>query len=155
MSHSWSLREYREGDEYAIVEMLKRALSGWLNHPNAMEYWRWKYRRNPAGSSIVWLAEHNNRVIGHYGVIPVRMKLGNSYIKGSSSCDGATHPKYQGRGVFSSVATRCYLDVAEHNIPITFGCAKINFGPTYKRYEWRGHVCVMTDMIECWIGSLC
>lgn len=148
MSFFWNLREYRDGDEHAIVELLKTTLLGWRSCAHAVEYWRWKYWRNPAGSPVIWLAEHNNRVIGHYGIIPVRMKVGNSYVNGSVSCDGAVHPTYQGKGIFSSIVNRCYLDVAKKGIPLTYMFPRVRLGPTYKRFEWRGHICFLVNMIK-------
>ncbi len=144
MGSSWNLRKYRDGDEQAIVELLNIAFGRW----HSLEYWRWRYKKNPAGSPIIWLAEHDNKIIGHFAVIPIRMKVGNAYMTASMSVNAATHPQYQGKGVFSSIVNRCYLDVAENDIPLTYGTANIRLGPTYKRYEWRGHICFMVPMIK-------
>ena len=144
MSVSWNLRKYKDGDEQKIFELLKTAFGGW----HSLEYWKWWYKKNPAGSPIVWLAEHDKKIIGHYGIIPMRMKVGNTYMTGSFSCNAATHPKHQGKGVFSSIVNRCYLDAAENNIPFTYGFANTNLGPTYKRYEWRGHICFMDHLVK-------
>ena len=141
---SWKIRKYRVGDEQAIVELLNIAFPRW----HSLEYWKWKYKRNPAGSPVIWLAEHDNKIVGHYGIIPVRMKVGNTYLTGSFACDAATHPKYQGRGVFSSIVNRCYADAAQNDLPMTYGFARYQLGPTYKRYEWRGHICYMIHMIK-------
>jgi len=139
MGLSWHLRKYRDGDEQAIVELLNIAFGRWHN----LEYWKWRYKKNPAGSPIIWLAEHDSKIIGHCAVIPIRMKVGNTYITGSFNRNAATHPEYQGKGVFSSIINRCYQDAAEKDIPLTYGFANINLGPTYKRYEWRGHICFL------------
>jgi len=145
---SWNLRKYRHGDEQEIVELLNTAFAPTRGKWAGLEHWKWKYRKNPAGSPIIWVAEHNNKIIGHYSIIPIRMKVGNTYLTGSFAAVAATHPKYQGKGVFSSVANRCYLDAAENGIPITYGFANVNLGPTYKRYEWRGHISFMDSMME-------
>lgn len=144
MGFSWNLRKYQNGDERSIVELLNIAFGKW----HSLAYWKWWYKKNPAGSPIIWLAEHNNMLIGHYGIIPIKMKVGNTYLTGSFSCDAATHPDYQGKGVFSSIVNKSRMDAAENNIPITYGIANINLGPTYKRYEWRGHICFIADMIK-------
>jgi GNAT superfamily N-acetyltransferase len=136
MSSLWSLRKYRDGDEQAIFELLSVAFGG----RRSLEYWRWKYKKNPAGSPIVWVAEHDEKIIGHYGIIPVRMKIGNMYMTASFACDAAVHPKYQGRGIFSSIVNRCYLDASENDLPLTYGFGQIHLGPTYKRYDWQGHI---------------
>jgi hypothetical protein len=76
------------------------------------------------------------------------MKVGNAYVTGSLCCDAATHPDYQGKGVFSSIVNRSYLDAAERGIPITYGFARTNVGPIYKRYERAGHICYMKRMVK-------
>jgi GNAT superfamily N-acetyltransferase len=139
------LRRYRVGDEQAIVHLLNTAFSrGW----GTLEHWKWKYTENPAGSPIIWLAEYNNKIVGHYGIIPIVMKIGNSYVTGSLSCDAATHPEYQGRGVFSSIVNRAYLDAAKKGMHFTYGFSNTRLGPTYKRYERMGHICFLIRMIK-------
>ena len=144
MKPSWKVRRYREGDESAILELMNTVYGRW----HTPQYWEWKYKKNPGGSSIICLAEDDEKVIGHYSSIPFPMKLGNSYVKGSFNTDGATHPMYRGRGVFSALVNRCHLEVAENAIPLTYGTAFVNLGPTYKRYEWVGHICFMVNMIK-------
>lgn len=144
MGFSWNLRKCQDGDEQAIFELLNAAFGKW----HSLEYWEWWYKKNPAGSPVIWLAEYENKIIGHYGIIPKRMKVGNSYMTGSFSCDAATHPEFQGRGVFSSVVNRCYIDAAENDIPLTCGFANVHLGPTYKRYEWRGNICFIDTLIK-------
>lgn len=141
---SWNLRKYREGDELSIVDLLNTVFRNW----KSLEYWKWWHKDNPAGSPIICLAEYNNKIIGHYGIVPMKMKVGNTYLTGSVGCDAATHPEYQGKGIFSYVINKCYQDAAENNIPLTYGLANINLGPTYKRYEWRGHICLRINMIK-------
>ena len=149
---SWNLRKYREGDELSIVDLLDIAFGKWkgitLTKIQTIAYWKWWYKQNPAGSPIIWLAEHDNKIIGHYGIVPMKMKVGNTYLTGSVGCDAATHPQYQGKGIFSYIINKCYQDAAENNIPLTYGFANIHLGPTYKRYEWRGHISFITNMIK-------
>jgi len=141
---SWNIRRYRDGDKEAIVELLRIVFGKGYTR----EYWNWKYRENPGGPSMVWLAEHDGKIVGHYGIIPVPMKLGNSYIKGSFSTDAATHPLYRGQGVFSALVNRAYLDVAGSQVPLTYGLPRVEMGPIYKRYEWAGHICFMRYMVK-------
>jgi hypothetical protein len=142
----WILRRYRDGDEHAIFELLSTAFGERKWH--SFEYWKWKYTKNPAGSPIIWLAESNNKIVGHYAIVPRIMKLGNAYMTGSSACDAATHPNYQGRGVFSSIVNRLCLDAGENGISIIYGFARRNLGPTYKRYEHMGHICFLRHMVR-------
>ena len=143
MSLRYTLRRYRDGDEQAIFELLNTTFGGW----HSLEYWRWWYRNNPDGSSIIWLAEQDGKIIGHYGMIPRTMKVGNAYVAGSFACDAATHPDYQGKGVFSSIVNKACLDATENHIAIGYGFADTS-GRIYKRYERMGHICSMVRMIK-------
>ena len=149
---SWKIRKYREGDEHYIIELLDLAFGNWkginLTKQQSLAYWEWWYKQNPAGPSVIWIAEHNNKVIGHYAIVPMKMKLGTIYLTGSFSSDAATHPDHQGKRILSSLLNKCYHDAANNNIPLTYGFANINLGPTYKRYEWRGQICSIVNMIK-------
>jgi len=146
MKPSWTLRRYREGDEHAIVELARRFPAFGTGY--TLDYWNWKYKRNPAGSSIIWLAERDGQIIGHYSLVPVLLKVGNAYVRGAFGSDAATHPNHQGQGVYSDLVNRCSLDAADHDIPISYGLSQVNLGPTYKRYERIGHICFMTHLIK-------
>jgi GNAT superfamily N-acetyltransferase len=144
MTFSWNLRKYRNGDEQAILELLNIVFRSW----GSLEYWEWKFKKNPAGSPIIWLAECGARVIGHCSIIPIRMKVGNSYVIGGLTCDLATHPDYEGKGIFSSLLNRCIMDAAENDIILTWGFAAAHLGPVYKRYQRIGHICFLNRMIK-------
>jgi hypothetical protein len=144
MTDSWVLRKYREGDEQATLQLLNTVFS----KRRSLEYWKWKCKNNPAGHPVIWLAECNGKIIGHYAMVPVTMKIGNAYITGSVGCGAATDPDHQGKGVFSSIVNRCCVDAAENDIPITYGFADRNLGPTYKRYERMGHISFVIRMMK-------
>jgi GNAT superfamily N-acetyltransferase len=146
MTYPWVVRGYRTGDERGIADLLDAAFPSrkW----RSLEYWRWKYMKNPAGSPVICLAECDERIIGHYAITPMRMKLGNLEIMGSCSCDAATDPKYQGQGVFSSIVNRAYLEAARKGFAVTYGFSSTHLGPTYKRYEHKGQICSMVRTIN-------
>lgn len=142
MDFSWNIRKYQDGDEQAIVELLNMAFGKW----HGLEYWKWMYKKNPAGSPIVWLAEHDNKIISHFGLVPIRMKVGNTYMTACYGADGATHPDYQGKGVYTSVWARCNLDPAENGIPLRIIFPNRKLG-MYKR-ERKGQICLFGSMTK-------
>ena len=144
MTCSWTARRYSVGDEPSIVDLLNTTFGKW----GGLEYWKWRYERNPAGSPIIWLAESNGKIVGHYGLTPRVMKIGNMYVRGSLAADAATHPDYRGRGVFSCLANKCLLDASARGITLTYGFANTRLAATYKRYEQIGHISFMTRLIK-------
>jgi len=144
MTDSWTIRRYRKGDEQAILQLLNIVFSERLS----LEYWKWKYQNNPAGRSLIWLAECNSKIVGHYAIVPVTMKIGNVYVTGSLGSAAATHPNHQGEGVFSSIVNKCCVDAAENDIPVTYGFSNTSLGPTYRRYERMGRISFIIRMMK-------
>jgi len=144
MTLSWTLRRFRPGDERGTIELLRAVFGKWYS----LEYWKWEYAENPAGSPIIWLAESNGIVIGHYSVIPIRMKVGSVHTTGSFPLHAATHPDYRGQGILSSLMNKCCLDEGNNGLAFRYGFSNTNLGPTYKRYERLGHICFMNRMIR-------
>ena len=85
MKRAWSIRQYREGDEYQINKM-RAAIGGWGKGGSIdLAYWRWKFKKAPAGSSIIFVAANKNRIIGHYAIIPIKMKIFGESLLGSQA----------------------------------------------------------------------
>ena len=143
-SSRFTLRRYENGDEWAIVALLKAAFGKW----HTLNYWRWMYQKNPAGKPIIWVAQHGKTIIGHHAIIPVRMKTARANMMGSQGVNAATHPSYQGRGVFSSIVARCHRDAGNHNLPLTFGFSKKRIEPILKKYARRVHIGSMVSMVK-------
>jgi len=144
MSSRFTLRRYRGGDETAIVALLKSAFREW----HSLNYWLWMYKKNPAGKPIIWIAHKGKTIIGHHAMIPVRMKVANKNLTVSQGVNAATHPPYQGQGVFSSIAARCIHDACIHNIPLTFGFSRKGIEPILKKHAHRVHICFMVSMVK-------
>jgi hypothetical protein len=143
----WSLRRYRDGDKQAIYELLNIAFGKW----HSLNYWEWLYKKNPAGSAVIWVAEHDSKLISHFALIPVKMKVGNTYLTACYAADAVTHPDYQSRGVHVSVRNMAHCDTADAGIPLSL------VAPRRKLIEWKrrgnnGHICLMgsiTKVLNC------
>jgi hypothetical protein len=139
---SWDIRKYKDGDEDAIFELLNLAFGKW----HSMEYWEWLYKRNPAGQAQVWLAEHNNKLISHHALIPVKMKVGNACLTASYGGDAATHPDYQGRGIYLSLANQGINNPAE-GVPLRLLIPDRN-SRLFKETEYKGYICLLGPMTK-------
>jgi len=144
MSSRITFRRYEDGDERAIVALMKAAFGKW----HSLDYWRWMYQKNPAGKPIVWVAQHGETIIGHHAIIPVRMRVANENLMGSQGVNAATHPSYQGQGVFSSIVARCIQDADNRNVSLTFGFSKKAVEPILKKYANRVHACFMVSLVK-------
>jgi hypothetical protein len=65
------VREYREGDESAILELFGRSFP---HAPRPLDHFLWKYRNDPFGNDHISLAFDGPRLIGHYSgyLVPFR-----------------------------------------------------------------------------------
>jgi len=84
--------------------------------------WYWKYTEtNPAGPSLIWLAEHDNRLIGHFAAVPYRLKVFDEEVTASHSIGALVEKKYQKRGLLKLVGDKLMEDLVKNNIPYTWG----------------------------------
>jgi hypothetical protein len=93
----YEIREYRPGDEHAILETFNRCFA--QVDPTfvarSMEEWRWQYLDNPGGWRI-WLAiTEDGRVISQYAGIGQRMLIDGAPGKFSQAVDSMTDPAFR------------------------------------------------------------
>ncbi len=74
--NGWIIREYREGDEEAILQLFRRA----YGRECPPGYWRWKYREGPSGPRAIMAFEASGSLIGHVGGVTVPGKIGDRVL---------------------------------------------------------------------------
>ena len=131
MKKNWSMRAYREGDEEGILKLWEVSCpDNEYNREEWMRWWRWIYKDNPAGAGWIWLAENNHRIIGHRGMIPVKMKAGTEIVTGFQSIDSLTHPSYRGKGVYLGLNKEVFTAASAQGAHIGYGFPNENAYPT-------------------------
>jgi len=75
------------------------------------DYFHWKYRENPAGSAVAFVADAGDRLAAFYGVIPEPWMVGTDEVRVFQSMDTMTHPDFQRRGLFVRLAELTYDQV--------------------------------------------
>lgn len=86
----------------------------------------WLYCKNPDGSAIGFDAWDGDRLAAHYVCVPARAAVGGSVVKTMLSLNTATHPEYQGKGLFTKLAEMTYETAAVAGIDAVFGVANAN-----------------------------
>lgn len=129
------IRKYKEGDEKQIIPLLKLVFK--LPMFEDEKYWNWMYKNNPTNLIKIWVAEDNEKIVGHYAVMPVSMKIDDNLQIGTLSINTAVHPDYQGQGIFPTLAKQTYNELTEEGIPITYVYPNERAYPIYiKKLDW-------------------
>lgn len=100
------------------------------HHLNAT-YLAWLYADNPDGEVVGFDAYHQGRLAAHYACIPVRLNIFGKDCSGLLSLNTATHPDYQGKGLFTQLATRTYERGADLGHHAVYGIANANSTPGF------------------------
>jgi GNAT superfamily N-acetyltransferase len=91
----------------------------------------WRYRDNPAGQVVGADAWDGERLAAHYVTCPLEAKIEGRVVKGLLSLNTATHPDYQGRGLFTTLAERAFAQGAAGGYAFVIGVANANSTPGF------------------------
>lgn len=97
------------------------------------DYLRWLYRDNPAGVVVGTDAWDGARLAAHYACVPAAASVGGRDCTVLLSLNTATHPDYQGRGLFTRLAEATYEAGARDGHALVYGVANANSTPGFLR----------------------
>lgn len=86
-----------------------------------VEYLDWLYCKNPDGLAIGFDAWDGERLAAHYVCVPAKVSLSGCDVNAMLSLNTATHPEYQGRGLFTKLAQLTYADAASAGLDCVLG----------------------------------
>lgn len=99
----------------------------------SVKYLRWLYSENPAGSAIGFDAWDGEELAAHYVCIPTRASVAGQAVKVLLSLNTATHPSYQGKGLFTKLAEMTYDAGQGKDFDCVYGIANANSTPGFVR----------------------
>lgn len=130
------IKSYKIGDEHQILSLFEKS----FNKEMSLEYWNWRFNSNPfSNEKFIELMWDNGKLIGHYAISPIQMKINGEVKNTALSMTTMTHPDYGGQGVFSKLAQSLYNKLKnEHNYTMVWGFPNSNshFGFN-KNLGWR------------------
>lgn len=130
------VRELAKDDESAVLDLLGVALAGGPTGERTQEFFDWKHRDNPFGSSPGLVAEAPDG-----SIVAVRLFLRWEFVhqgetvRAVRAVDTATHPSWQGRGLFTDL-TRELLDRVADDTDLVFNTPNASSLPGYLRLGW-------------------
>lgn len=148
MERKWLARPYQEGDEEGILE-LRQAVYPEKEYDwdKWLRWWRWMYKGNPAGAGLIWLAEHNGKIVGQYPLIFMNMKVRCEVVRASQNVDVMTHPDYQHQGIFYTLARAALKNVGKEGVHITIGFPNEAAYPGHIKSGWFD-ICSMQILLK-------
>jgi GNAT superfamily N-acetyltransferase len=118
-----------------IVELLKLSL-GESVVEKSQHIWNFKHIDNPFGKSHVLLATENDIFVGVRALMKWNWQVGNKVWIAYRAVDTATHPDYQGKGIFKKLTLQALDDVEEEQETFVFNTPNDKSRPGYLKMGW-------------------
>lgn len=96
-------------------------------------YLDWLYVANPDGAAVGYDAWDGERLAAHYVCVPARAWVEGREVRVLLSLNTATHPDYQGKGLFTKLAAMTYELGAQAGFDGCYGVANANSTPGFVR----------------------
>lgn len=130
------VRPFRQTDESSVLALLEAALGRGPAGTRTAEFFRWKHRDNVFGPSFMLVAEVDGRVVGLRAFMRWRLRSGDRMLAAVRAVDTATHPDFQGLGIFSRLTTEA-IDALRADVDLVFNTPNAQSGPGYLKMGWK------------------
>jgi GNAT superfamily N-acetyltransferase len=130
------VRRYRDEDEQDVVGLLAASLGGGPAGRRTIEFFRWKHLQNPFGRSLILVGETDGRIVGLRAFLRWRFQAADRIVEAVRAVDTATHPDYQGRGVFSRL-THEAIELVCEQADLVFNTPNEKSLPGYLKLGWE------------------
>jgi hypothetical protein len=131
-----SVRPFIDEDLPRVLGLLDASLGGGPAGRRPPEFFTWKHLDNPFGRSLLLVAEHQDRLIGLRAFLRWRLQAGDRVLAAVRAVDTATHPEFQGMGIFSRL-TKATLEAMDGQVDLVFNTPNGKSGPGYLKLGWR------------------
>jgi GNAT superfamily N-acetyltransferase len=131
-----SVRRFSPEDLPDVLELLDASLGGGPAGRRSPELFRWKHLDNPFGPSYLLLATASERLVGLRAFLRWRFLAGDRAVGAVRAVDTATHPDFQGMGIFTRL-TLAAVDDLRDEVDLVFNTPNGKSGPGYLKMGWR------------------
>ncbi len=135
-----TFRPLAEPDLPAVLDLLTASLAGGPTGTRTAEFFAWKHHRNPFGASPGLVAETpDGRLAGVRLFLRWQWQAGGADgppVTAVRPVDTATHPDFQGRGIFRRL-TLDLLDQVSGDTALVFNTPNGNSLPGYRKMGWQ------------------
>ncbi len=131
-----NIREATPDDRPAIIELCRASL-GWGDDPRFEQLFSWKHDQNAFGPSYMWVATDGDRIVGLRAFMRWEFVRGGEILRAVRAVDTATHPDYQGKGLFTAMTMHGLDVVKADGIDFVFNTPNDKSRPGYLKMGWQ------------------
>jgi GNAT superfamily N-acetyltransferase len=131
-----AVRPFTVDDLPRVLDLLDASLGGGPGGRRPPEFFRWKHLEGPFGPSFMLVAEHGDRLVGLRAFMRWRFAAHGRTVRAARAVDTATHPDYQGMGIFKRLTLEL-LDAVGDEVDLVFNTPNAKSGPGYLKMGWR------------------
>jgi GNAT superfamily N-acetyltransferase len=126
-------------DEAPAILSLAAAALGWREGEPNEALFNWKHRDNPFGPSPMWVAEIDGQLAGFRTFLRWEWDRGSgtSTARAVRAVDTATHPDFQGRGVFTKLTLGAIDELIADHVDFIFNTPNDQSRPGYLKMGWQ------------------
>jgi GNAT superfamily N-acetyltransferase len=129
-------RQMRESDEQGVHALVEAALGRGQDLRNAA-FFEWKHSHNAFGRSPAWVALDGDRIVGLRVLMRWEFDTPEGPARAVRAVDTATHPDYQGRGIFSTLTRLAINELRDEGVDFVFNTPNDKSRPGYLKMGWQ------------------
>lgn len=130
------IRSAQPEDDPVVIPMLRESLKKG-DDPHYEAFLHWKHRENSFGESAAWVALHEGRAVGYRTLMRWRfVNDEGKKVTAVRAVDTATHPDYQGLGIFRTLTLRGVSELTLAGDGIVFNTPNDQSRPGYLKMGW-------------------
>ena len=106
------------------------------DYNNSIEWFNYKYKLSPLGEAILAVATDDDLVVGCVALGSYRFRLKGNVFPGFISYETFVHPEYQGRGIFTKLATLAETESIARGAKLLMNFPNKNSMPGFVNLGW-------------------
>ncbi|MEO6468370.1 MAG: GNAT family N-acetyltransferase [Acidimicrobiia bacterium] len=129
-------RRADDSDRAAILDVLRISLGREVDDRYEALF-AWKHLENAFGPSPAWIAWDGDRIAGFRTLMRWEFLADDRVVRAVRAVDTATHPDYQGRGIFTRLTLHALDELAAEGVEFVFNTPNDQSRPGYLKMGWH------------------
>lgn len=131
---SVSIRRYEDGDSQQVLALLRRNLTGWASRSD--DWFFWKHFDNPAGKSLLHVAEIDGTIVGFRAFMRWVFRFGEGALPAVRGADAVVDLEHRRRGIWESL-THAQVDEIPTTVRLAFSYGHPDTRAGYRKLGWH------------------